>query len=52
MELYICDADGSNMKQLTNLGNANWSPFLPLMVKKYYSQVILRLKEAFHLIFT
>ena len=27
MELYICDADGSNMKQLTNLGNANWSPF-------------------------
>ena len=27
MELYICDADGSNMKQLTNLGNASWSPF-------------------------
>ncbi len=27
MELYICDADGSHMKQLTNLGNANWSPF-------------------------
>jgi Tol biopolymer transport system component len=27
MELYICDADGSNLKQLTNLGNANWSPF-------------------------
>jgi len=27
MELYICDADGSNIKQLTNLGNANWSPF-------------------------
>ena len=27
MELFICDADGSNLKQLTNLGNANWSPF-------------------------
>ncbi len=27
MELFICDADGSNMKQLTYLGNANWSPF-------------------------
>jgi len=27
MELYICNADGSNLKQLTNLGNANWSPF-------------------------
>ena len=27
MELYICDADGGNLKQLTNLGNANWSPF-------------------------
>ncbi|HBR54048.1 MAG TPA: hypothetical protein DEA82_07605 [Flavobacteriaceae bacterium] len=27
MELFICDADGSNLRQLTNLGNANWSPF-------------------------
>ncbi len=27
MELYICNADGSNLKRLTNLGNANWSPF-------------------------
>lgn len=27
MELYICDADGSDLRQLTNLGNANWSPF-------------------------
>ena len=27
MELFICDADGSNLKQLTYLGNANWSPF-------------------------
>ncbi|OAB79844.1 TolB family protein [Cochleicola gelatinilyticus] len=27
MELYICNADGSDLRQITNLGNANWSPF-------------------------
>ncbi|MAP55313.1 MAG: hypothetical protein CL605_10455 [Altibacter sp.] len=27
MELYICNADGTGLRQLTNLGNANWSPF-------------------------
>ncbi|MEZ4855354.1 MAG: hypothetical protein R2812_02625 [Gelidibacter sp.] len=27
MELYICNADGSDLRQLTHLGNANWSPF-------------------------
>ncbi|MTE27149.1 TolB family protein [Winogradskyella ouciana] len=27
MELFICNADGSDMRQLTFLGNANWSPF-------------------------
>ena len=27
MELYICNADGSDLRQLTSLGNANWSPF-------------------------
>ena len=27
MELFICDADGSNLRQLTELGNANWCPF-------------------------
>ena len=27
MELYICNADGSELRQLTNLGNANWAPF-------------------------
>lgn len=27
MELYICNANGSNLRQLTQLGNANWSPF-------------------------
>ncbi len=27
MEIYVCNVDGSEMKQVTNLGNANWSPF-------------------------
>jgi Tol biopolymer transport system component len=27
MELYICNADGTDLRQLTDLGNANWSPF-------------------------
>lgn len=27
MELYICNSDGSGLRQLTELGNANWSPF-------------------------
>ncbi|MBN4070788.1 PD40 domain-containing protein [Olleya sp. AH-315-F22] len=27
MELFICNADGSDLQQLTFLGNANWSPF-------------------------
>jgi Tol biopolymer transport system component len=27
MELYICNVDGSDLKQITHLGGANWSPF-------------------------
>jgi Tol biopolymer transport system component len=27
MELFICNADGSDLRQLTFLENANWSPF-------------------------
>ncbi|MFK7936201.1 MAG: TolB family protein [Saprospiraceae bacterium] len=27
MELFICDLDGSNMKQITKLGGANWAPY-------------------------
>ena len=27
MELFICNADGSDLRQITYLGNANWSPF-------------------------
>jgi len=27
MELYVCNVDGSDLKQITKLGNANWAPF-------------------------
>jgi TolB protein len=27
MELFICNSDGSDLRQLTQLGNANWCPF-------------------------
>jgi TolB protein len=27
MELFTCDVDGNNLKQVTNLGKANWAPF-------------------------
>ena len=26
MEVFVADADGSNAKQVTNLGKANWAP--------------------------
>lgn len=34
MELFICNTDGSNLKQLTTLGNANWAPFFHADGKK------------------
>jgi hypothetical protein len=27
MEIYTCNIDGSNLKQVTKLGKANWAPF-------------------------
>ena len=27
MEIYVCNVDGSDLKQVTKLGNANWAPF-------------------------
>jgi TolB protein len=27
MELYVCNVDGSDLQQVTSLGNANWAPF-------------------------
>jgi TolB protein len=27
MEIFVCDADGSNLQQVTKLGKANWAPY-------------------------
>lgn len=27
MEIYVCNVDGSDLKQVTKLGKANWAPF-------------------------
>ena len=27
MEIYTCNVDGSDLQQITNLGNANWAPY-------------------------
>lgn len=34
MEIYTCNVDGSNLKQITNLGKANWAPFFTPNGKK------------------
>lgn len=34
MELFVCDADGKNVQQVTNLGKANWAPFFHPSGKK------------------
>jgi dipeptidyl aminopeptidase/acylaminoacyl peptidase len=28
MELFLCNVDGSNLRQVTDLGGANWAPFM------------------------
>ncbi|MBL7962041.1 PD40 domain-containing protein, partial [bacterium] len=34
MEIYTCNADGSDIKQITSLGGANWAPFFHPSGKK------------------
>lgn len=34
MELYVCNADGSDLKKITDLGSANWAPFFHPSGKK------------------
>ncbi len=34
MEIFTCNADGSNMKQVTHLGGANWAPYFTRDGKK------------------
>ncbi len=34
MELYTCDVDGKNLRQITTLGKANWAPYFHPSGKK------------------
>jgi Tol biopolymer transport system component len=34
MEIYTCNIDGSNLKQITHLGKANWAPYFHPSNKK------------------
>jgi Tol biopolymer transport system component len=34
MEIFVCDADGKNLQQVTHLGKANWAPFFHPSGKK------------------
>ncbi len=34
MEVFVCNVDGSNMRQVTHLGKANWAPFFHPSGKK------------------
>ncbi|MGI8892293.1 MAG: hypothetical protein ACR2GN_02420 [Bacteroidia bacterium] len=34
MEIYVCNVDGSDLRQVTNLGKANWAPFFHPSGKK------------------
>jgi Tol biopolymer transport system component len=46
MELFICNVDGSDLKQITHLGNANWAPFMHPDGPRFYSPLIIIAKEA------
>ncbi len=34
MEIYVCNVDGTNIRQVTHLGGANWAPFFHPSGKK------------------
>jgi len=35
MEIYTCNVDGSDIKQITHLGKANWAPFFIHQIKNH-----------------
>jgi TolB protein len=34
MEIFVCNAEGSNLRQVTHLGKANWAPYFHPSMKK------------------
>ena len=49
MELYICNVDGSRLTKITNLGNANWTPFFHPSGKKVIFSSNHKSKRSFNL---
>ena len=51
MEIFVCNIDGSDLRQITNLGNANWAFFFIPQTRKLFFVLITNLKEASHSIY-
>jgi Tol biopolymer transport system component len=49
MELYVCNVDGSNLRKITNLGEANWAPFFYPSGKKVIFSSNYKTKKSFNL---
>ncbi len=49
MELYICNVDGSDLRKITNLGNANWAPFFHPSGKKVLFSSNHKTKTSFNI---
>ncbi|MGV6845783.1 MAG: TolB family protein [Lutibacter sp.] len=49
MELFTCNVDGSNLKQITHLGGANWAPFFHPSGKKVIFSSNYKTKKSFNL---
>ena len=49
MELFICNVDGSNLRQITKLGSANWAPFFHPSGKKVLFSSNHKTKRNFNL---
>lgn len=49
MELFVCNVDGTNLKQITTLGSANWAPFFHPSGKKIIFSSNHKTKMSFNL---
>lgn len=49
MELFVCNIDGSDLKKITSLGNANWAPFFHPSGKKIIFSSNHKTKMSFNL---
>jgi Tol biopolymer transport system component len=52
MELFTCNVDGSDLKQITHLGQANWAPYFCHRMIKLFFVPTTKLNMDFHSICT